>query len=206
MFASYNALVETVERWLARDDLTDDVGAFIWLAEVDLQRAIDFRMRDAIATGTTKDTQRWIELPRDYVEGELLRWTSDDSLPTIGIASHDRVDALQKSSSTTMRVGAVHGNRLYIGPTPGTADYELLYKAGVQHLGAQVPTNILLEQYPDALLYGALVHSAPFLGADERLQTWMPLYESAKEMTRASEESARYGPGALRMRTDVKVY
>ena len=209
-FNNYDELVKTVERWLARDDLTNDVKGFIHLAECDLQRTCRFRLGDKTATGTTVDGQGWIELPTDYAEGHWLDWTGDDTLPTLEIRSFDMMDSTQNElnqyNATVLRAGAVVGSRLYIGPIPGSVDYRLIYKAGVQHLGPDVPTNRILVLYPDALLFGALVASAPFLGDDARLATWTPLYQNAKEETIRAEERARYGPGALRMVPDRHVY
>ena len=209
-FTDYEALCDSIGNWLARDDLIEETKDWIWLTECDVQRTGKFRMRDEIAIGTTVNEQEWIDLPGDYSEGGLLRWTSDDNLPTVEVGSYDTVDKIQKdpnrrNAGTQMRVGFLHGSRLYIGPRPGELDYELFYKAGVQHLGSKVKTNLLLQQYPDCLLYWSLVQSAPFLGADERVQIWAGFYDNAKEETRMQEWRARSGHGALRMRPDVKV-
>ena len=209
-FTDYDDLCKTIAKWLARDDLAADIKDFVWLAEVDLQRSIKFRMQDEIASGETTTTEEYIELPADYAEGGFLRWTNDDTLPSIEVASYDVVDGIQKTPSRDQtrgqpRVGFLHGSRLYIGRIPGSIEYDIFYKAGVQHLSSKVRTNLLLQQYPDCLLYGALVTSAPFLGADERIQTWMSFYENAKEETRMQEWRARSGHGTLRMRPEVAV-
>jgi len=210
-FSDYSSLVTTVERWLARDDLTNDVQGFIWLAECDIQRRVNFRLRDAVATGTTIAGDSYITLPSDYVEAGYLNWTSDSTIPSMEVASYDITMGMTTGSLSytdpELRAGVVVGDKLYIGPAPTAAvTYRLFYKAGVSHLGADNKTNLILKEYPDCLLFGALVCAAGFLKDDERLNTWAPLYENAKRETAMSEERARTGHGALRMRPEVKVF
>lgn len=210
-FTDYEALCQTVERWLARDDLADDVRGFIWLAECDVQREVRVLFNDKIATGATIGGQEYISLPDDYAGGGLLRFTGDTSQSAIEVVSLNMLDDARIRGATyttpVLRVGSIIGSRIYIGPQPGGAlDYELIYKAGVQHLSEQVRTNRLLQLYPDCLLFGALVCSAPFLKDDTRLSTWVPLYTNAKDAARRAEEDTRLGFGPLRMRSDVVVY
>lgn len=210
-FSGYDSLKETVADWLARDDLEAQIEDFIWLAECDLQRQVKFRMLDKIALGTSVDGQNYLELPADYAEGGFLNWVSDRSLPSIEVVSYDITARHQKNPALTARtggdtaVGTLHGNRIHIGQAPGEISYELFYKSGVQHLGGANQTNYILQQYPDCLLFGALTVAAPFLGADERIQTWVGFYDNAKEETRMAEWRGRSGHGVLRMRPDVCV-
>lgn len=211
-FQDFDSLMVSIADWLGRDDLTARIKDFLWLAECDIQRTIKFRdPQDKIYAGATK-AEQWIDLPSDYAEGGLLRWTSDTTLPTLTVASIDVVDRLQRQAdqaleSTALRAGFVWGNRLYIGPTPGDGtEFELFYHAGVQHLGPKNPSNNILRESPDALLYGALATSAPYLVADERLGMWVELYTNAKEEARMAEWRARTGHGALHMRPDIRVY
>lgn len=209
-FVDYDNLVQGVADWLARDDLAGQIPDFIWLTECELQRDLSLRLNDATATGTAIAGQEYVELPEDYAEGFLLRWESD-TLPPVTVSSFDVVSRRQKgsesqsSSSATPRVGAFHKNRIYIGPTPGAQAYTLFYKAGTQHLGSSNQTNLLLREYPDALLYGSLMHSAPYLGADERALVWGQLFERAKEGARQQEWRSRTGHGPLRMQPDIEV-
>ena len=189
-FTDYDNLVEGVGDWLAREDLSERIPDFIWLTECELQRDLMLRLNDSIATGTSVANQEYIDLPADYAEGFFLRWESD-TLPPVRVASFDVVAGFQK--------------RIYLGPVPGAIAYTLFYKSGAQHLGPGNSTNILLQQYPDALLYGSLMHSAPYLGADERAMVWGQLFERAKESARQQEWRARSGHGPLRMQPDIGV-
>ncbi len=203
-FKDYDSLVDTVARWLARDDLAADIPDFIWLAECELQREVRFRLQDTTTTGTTVADQEYIEFPTDYVGGGLFRFDKDE-LPPIRVTSWSAVEAFKKNATGDTRVGVVHGTRLYVGPVPGAVAYTLFYKAGASHLSQSNPSNTILVEYPDALLYGALKHSAPFLGADERVALWNQLFTDAMRSAAQQEQRARTGHGPLHMRPDVGV-
>lgn len=209
-FTDYDNLLEVIGDWLARDDLAARIPDFVWLAESELQRDLNLRLNDAIATGTSLAGQDYIDLPEDYVEGFFLQW-DDRTLSPVTVSSFDVVARhqngyeAQSSASADPRVGAFHGNRVYIGPKPGNQSYKLYYKAGTQHLGPDNQTNQVLRDYPDALLYGSLMHSAPYLGADERTLVWSQLFERAKQQAKQQEWRARTGHGPLRMQPDIAV-
>lgn len=211
-FTGYTDLKASVADWLARDDLESQVVDFIWLAECDIQRAVKFRLADKIQSAKSVPGQDYIELPEDYSEGGFLRWTGSTTMPSLEVASYDVTARHQNQPTSTSStggdtiVGTLHGNRLYLGQGPGEIAYEFYYKAGVQHLSAKTNSNYLLKEYPDCLLFGALVVASPYLGADERIQTWATMYTNAKEETRMAEWRARSGHGVLRMRPDVRIY
>ena len=209
-FVDYDNFVKAVGDWLARDYLSEEIPDWIWITECELQRDLNLRLNDAILTGTAVADQEYLDLPDDFAEGFYLRWESD-TLPPVTVSSFDKLDAIQKgretsgTQNTRTRHGTFHNNRIYLGPVPGALDYTLFYKSGAQHLGPANQTNIILQQYPDALLYGTLMHSAPYLGSDERALVWGQLYARAKASARQQEWRARTGHGPLRMQPDIEV-
>ena len=58
----------------------------------------------------------------------------------------------------------------------------------------------MLEYFPDAYLYGSLIHSAPYLKDDARLQVWAALYQSAIDAINMSGEKAKFGGSGRRMK------
>ena len=209
-FSDYNGLCTAISDELARSDILTAIKDKIWLAECDIQNNIRMRMRDGFWQSQTTSNEQYITFPDDYAEGGFLRWTSDLTLPPIEIVSYAKMDQIQKDptlslDTTRVRVGTVHGNRLYIGPVPGVVEFDLFYKAGVQHLGAAVKTNYLLANYPDTVFYGALHHLASYTGDDGKIQTWGPFYERAYNTCEKAEWRGRTGDGILRMRPDVQV-
>jgi hypothetical protein len=104
-------------------------------------------------------------------------------------------------------IGATHvGDRLYLTPiSSGADDYTLFYYGTPTPLGKDNATNSMLKRAPDALLYGALLHSAPYVGDDPRLQTWLLMFARAKASYKKLEFRARTGGGPLAVRPDFSV-
>lgn len=59
-------------------------------------------------------------------------------------------------------------------------------------------TNNVLATYPGIYIYGSLVHAAPFLNDDDRLQTWAGLYGEGVTMANREHERARTAGSPLR--------
>ncbi len=207
-FLSYDELVETIGSFLARDDLEQEVKEFIWLCECDVQRRMRFPVTDAIHEGTAIAGDAFIQLPADYLEGVRLHWTGDDNLPTLELASRDIVFSAQAATgnSPTPSLGAVFGDRLYIGPAPGATAYTLYYKRGTVHLGTNMPTNVILREHPDTLLHGSLLLAGVFLKDPERIATEQPLYAEAVRTSRIAVDRGKWGPGVLRMKPSVTTF
>lgn len=209
-FLSYDELIETIGvEWLARDDLDANIKDFIWLTECDAQRRLRLPETDAIFSGTSISGQDYIVLPDDYTSGVRINWTGDTVLPTLELATRDIVFKAQQQIATNVPVpgvGDVFGNRLYIGPGPGSTEFDLFYKRGTVHLGQNMQTNRLLREYPDVLLHGSLLEAGLFLKDPERAMAHAPLYQEAIRMAKITEDKYKWGPGVLRMKPSVTVF
>jgi hypothetical protein len=49
-----------------------------------------------------------------------------------------------------------------------------------------------LDNHPDAYLYGTLMHSAPYLQADERIGVWAGKYQQVINQITTSDENAKF--------------
>jgi hypothetical protein len=75
------------------------------------------------------------------------------------------------------RYYTIAGSKFYFSPAPDTGyQARLRYRSRLSKL-AEVGTNWLLEEHPDAYLYGALAQTAPFLKDDERLPMWLARFD-----------------------------
>ena len=82
-----------------------------------------------------------------------------------------------------------------------TYNASLVYYARVPTLSVSNTTNWLLTEAPDVYLYGALVHSAPYLKDDARIQVWEALLAQGINNLNTSSADAKYGGSGLVMRT-----
>jgi hypothetical protein len=86
-------------------------------------------------------------------------------------------------------------------PTPDTTyTVEMVYYSKIVPLDNINTSNWLLTYFPDAYLYGTLMHSAPYLGEDARMQVWSALYEKAIDGINADSDKAKFGGSGHRIK------
>ena len=129
--------------------------------------------------------------------------TSGDTKPLELISQGELLDRKRKSLNTSGSPSyyALTAGELEIYPVPdGTYNVELYYISRIPSLSDSNASNWLLDQYQDAYLYGALVHSAPYLKDDARATVWAALYQSAIDAINTESEKSKYGGSGRRMK------
>jgi hypothetical protein len=206
-FDTYEKLVELVASFLGRNDLNERIPDFIRLVEVDLSRSMNLRAQEEILTGNLVKDQDYLNMPDDLQVPRHFRIDSDP-IRNVEIVSMDKFTSIKQAFSANKwpQGATMVGDRLYFSPTPGTDDpFTLFYLGRLKPLSSSNSTNRILKDAPDALLYGALMHSAPYIGDDERIALWGTYYTQAKATYKQFEWRARTGGGPLRVRPDVSV-
>ena len=198
---TYAELKTSITDFLNRDDLDTIAPTFISLAEADIQRKIRHWRQEKRSTAEI-DTQ-YSAIPADFLEIIRFHITSGDTKPLELISQAELLDrkriALNTSGSPSYY--ALTGGEIEVYPVPdGTYTSELYYYARVPALSDSETTNWLLEYFPDVYLYGALMHSAPYLKDDARIQVWAALYQQAIDAINASSEKAKFGGSGRRMK------
>lgn len=198
---TYDELKTAIADFLNRDDLTAVIPTFISLAEADMQRRVRHWRMEKRSTAEL-DTQ-YSAIPADFVEVIRVYVTSGDTKPLELISQAELLDRKAKSLNTsgTPAYYAFTAGEIEIYPAPdGTYDVELYYIASIPALSDSSTANWLLERYPDAYLYGALVHAAPYLNDDARIQVFAALYQSAIDAINAESERSKFGGSGRRMK------
>lgn len=199
--ANYSQLKTAVADFLNRDDLTSVVPTFIALAEADMQRKVRHWRMETRSTAQL-DTQ-FSAIPSDWVETIRFYLTTGETSRLELISQAEMIDRKEADSNVTGRpyYYAMTGSQFELYPVPdGTYAGELLYYAKIPALSDSATTNWLLTNAPDAYLYGALIHSAPYLKDDARIQIWAGLYQSAIDGLNTSSNDARHSGTGLRMK------
>ena len=80
-----------------------------------------------------------------------------------------------------------------------TTDFELLYYQKIPSLISNADNWLLLDS-PDVYLYGALLHSAPYLAEDERVAIWAQMYSASVARLNEASELARYSGSGLKLK------
>jgi len=198
---TYAELKSSIADFLNRDDLTSVIPDFITLAEADMNRNVRHWRQEA-RTSQTIDAQ-YEDLPNDFLEVVRYQVTSNDTNSLELISQGEMLERRERNLNTTGRPQyyAITAGQAEFYPTPdGAYTAELYYMQRITALSDSNTSNWVLQYYPDAYLYGALVHSAPYLSEDARSQTWAALYQNAVNAINMESEKAKFGGSGRRMK------
>jgi hypothetical protein len=193
--ATFQGLCNKIADTLNRQDLTAVIPDFVVLATSRIQRDMS-RVRHPYMIGRAQATviDNYVPLPNDFVS--IYQIMFQDTTQSFVYISPDQskdilargwnnissplTDAVYNDTGVTTYYTII-GNRIRIFPSPGQTNpdqLDLWYYQRLNPLNNTTTTNWVLSRYPDLYLYGALVHSAPYLKADERIQVWDSAYQT----------------------------
>ena len=188
--SNYTELQASVADFLNRSDLTSVIPDFFTLSEADFNRSI--RVREmSVRTRGPIDGQ-YVKLPPDFLEMRNIELLTDPVTP-LAYKNLQNLDIHRAADSTGRPLYySIMQNNIEFAPVPD-ADYtvEIVYYQKVPALAVN-STNWLLDNHPDAYLYGSLMHSAPYLHADERVGLWAGKYQQIIQQIKTSDENAKF--------------
>lgn len=197
---TYQGLCTSIADFLNRQDLTTGIPNFVQLATTRIQRDMARLKHPYMMTRSEASVvQNYVPLPNDFVA--MYQLMDQDTSQVIDYLSPDQTKQIMSQGfipqtqndypytlpyvvTTTAGVPIYYtilGNRLRIIPTPGTSaptTLDMWYYNRLTPLNTTNPQNWVLTRYPDLYLYGSLVHSAPYLKADERVALWEGAYQT----------------------------
>ena len=188
--ANYTDLKASVADFLNRSDLTSVIPDFITMAEAELNRTL--RVREmSVRTQAPIDSQ-YVKLPDDFLGMRNIDLLTDPVTP-MTYKNLQNLDIHRASDATGKPIYySIMQNNIEFAPVPdGDYTIEIVYYQKVPSLSAN-STNWLLTDHPDAYLYGSLMHSAPYLQADERIGVWAGKYQQVIQQITTSDEKAKF--------------
>lgn len=198
---TYAQLQSRVADFLNRQDLASVIPTFITLAEADINRRVRHYKMVQRRTSTIPAGQYRISQPTDWLEAINLQASGAEGPYRLRYLSHADIDAerLANASGAPSYYSLV-GEEIEVCPTPtATTAVEQIYYGKTASLSDVLASNWILASHPDAYLYGALLHSAPYLDEDPRVAVWNAGYERAiAGMNDTSEKSMTSGGVLLR--------
>jgi len=200
---NYTNLQTTIADFLNRDDLTSVIPTFIQLTEAQLNRDIRHHNMEARTSGQQTGGDQYMQVPSDWLETIRLHLTGSgtSALTLMSRAAIADIRAKNENVSTVLPYYYCHSDgqfELYPTPTEDT-DFELLYYQKIPDLATN-STNWLLTDAPDVYLYGALLHSAPYLAEDARVAVWAQMYSAAVQNVNSASEKARYSGSGMTLK------
>lgn len=201
MITDYATLKAAIADFLNRDDLASSVSSFVSLGEASIARDLRHWRQERRVTGTINNATE--ALPSDFLEAVDVRLPDGDQLELLSSDLFARRQARDATPGTPRCYRYTAGQiEFWPPPEPAGRPFILRYYARIPALSDAEPTNWLLTQYPDVHLYAALIHTAPYLKDDARVQVWASLYAAAvKNLNRDSKKATSSGsPLAMRTR------
>ena len=199
---NYTGLKASIADFLNRDDLTSVIPDFVALAEAQINRDVRHWRMDARSSGQQDPADEYMQIPADWVETIRLHLTGTGT-SVVNLVSRDAMAdkrAAQENASGTPRMYTHANGQFQLFPTPdATTDFELLYYQKIPSLITNTDNWLLLEA-PDVYLYGALLHSAPYLAEDARLAVWAQLYSAAVQRLNQTSEDAMFSGSGLTLK------
>lgn len=195
---TYAELQAAIADTLNRDDLTSAITNFISLAEEKLGQDVDHPKREKRATAAVDG--QYSALPSDFYSPIRVHEEGGSELRLM--SAHDMVKKRSiNTDSGSPLFYCLTGNEMEVYPTPSAStNIEMAYVASIPALSDSNTTNWLLTAAPSAYLYGSLLHSAPYLVEDQRLQVWGAMYDSAIVSLNLQGHRAKWGGTGLVMR------
>ena len=198
---NYSELQTVIADFLDRDDQTTRITTFIDLAEANMNRLIrHWRMERRVTA--TMDKQ-YTALPNDFLE--MIRLMTTGATPRrLELVGQGQLLELRENNKDLQKQPlnyAITDGTIEVFPIPDTTyTAEMVYYSEIDALTTSNTSNWVLQYHPDAYLYGALIHSAPFLGEDARMQTWAALFQSAIDAINMDNDKAKSGGSGRRIK------
>ena len=205
--STFSELKTAAANWLHRDGLTSRIPEFITLAESRIHygskdpqfpseplRIRNMQQRDS---GTVSSGS--ITIPTGYLETIRLTITVGGKnkalayMPVVESAYYETETS--EASFFTVVNGAIK-----VGGSGGGTGYVHDYYKALDALSDAAPTNWLITNAPNAYLYGTLIEAMPFIGRDERLNTWYRMFAAAINGLNSQDKRDSYARGALQVR------
>ena len=202
---TYTELKAAVADWLNRTDLTAVIPDFISLAEAEMKR----RLRRTTESTTIYISTGNMDGPTDMAEAIALRLSTGQgySDTPLRLCTPEMLwERRARNGGTTGRPTdfAFYDGQLQFAPEPDQSyDGILLYYQQLTPLSGSVATNDVLEEAPDAYLFGALLQAAPYVEHDERIGVWQMKFDNAVEQLNEMRARESYGAGPKEMRLPV---
>lgn len=200
-YTNYSDLQASVAGYLGRSDLTTQIPDFIRFAELRLGRELRTRQMLNSATAPTIANDARTALPTDFLEIRDLFIQGNPRRPLTYLSPSAFSREARADSIGLPVFYTILASEFKYAPIPDTVyTLEILYYAKPTFLSTANTSNVFLANYPDALLYGALIEAEPYLINDARSQLWATLYDRAIKNISDADQSGDYSGVPLQMK------
>lgn len=197
--STYDELKTAVASWLHRNDLTSQIPDFITLAESRINRKLAILLQETEATLTATVSSRAMAVPTRFASPLGLWLTTYQPRQELGYMLPTQLPVTTDNGQSEYYT--VNGTNIET-ENPADQAYTYTLRYFINFAIATTSTNLLLTNYPDIYLYGALLETAPYLRDNNALPMWQNRFDLA--VKEATSESARTKSRAP-LRTDLAI-
>jgi hypothetical protein len=170
---------------------------FVALCEADLNSRLRLSIMEDRATATI--SSEYAALPTGFLELRGIQLNTNP-VASLSYMSPQDMDRIYGGTTGVPLFYAIVGNEFQFAPVPSSSyTAEIDYYVALDAL-ASASTNAVLTKAPDLYLYGSLLHSAPYIQNDKRVEIWSALYEKAIKRIQIEDKVKIYSGNALVMR------
>lgn len=173
-FDTYDALIDAINDWLDRSDLTGVAPQLIALCEARLRRELQPLMSETSATVAV--TSGIGVFPADC---DIIRLVEFDGggLDQVNPV-HGRQFPASEFDETSPRAYSLEANRVNVWPQTDCT-LTVFYRPKLAALTSANSSNDLLAQHPDVYFYGALLFANGYVANDVRAALFKSLWDEA---------------------------
>lgn len=194
----YSTLVTELDGktgYLHRSDVTARIPTWIGLAESDMQ--VRCKLLEFEVTAPVVVTAGAGSLPSDLVAMRSIYWDGNPKQPLAYVAP-DRFDLLRNASGDP-RYYTLVGTQLRVAPSASGNAY-LTYNARFTGISSTMGTNSIINNFPDAYLFGTLYQAALWEENDEKAAKNKGLFDQAVARIQTNNTDRKWAGSSLQVR------
>ena len=195
---TYDSLTQSVLQYLERSDpaVVAFIPTAITLAEFEIAQNIKTLGQMEVADATMSIGNPVIAKPARWRKTVSMTVTTPTGKQPVYLRKLEYLNNYWPdvtATDTPLFYADYDADHWFIAPTPSAAfPFEALCYTRLQPLDSSNQTNWLTQNAPNAMLFGTLKQTAPFLKDDARLAVWSGLFDAALAALK-TEDQLRIG-------------
>jgi hypothetical protein len=195
---TYNSLTDLVLQYLERSDpaVVAFIPTAISLAEFEIAQDIKTLGQMEVVTANMEIGNPVIQKPARWRKTVSMTLTTPTGKQPVLLRKLEYLNnywPVVATTGTPLFYADYDYDNWFVAPTPSAAyAFEALCYTRLQPLDSATQTNWLTQNAPNAMLFGTLKQTAPFLKDDVRLALWSGLFDAAMAALK-TEDQLRIG-------------
>lgn len=195
---TYDSLTTLILQYLERSDpaVVAFIPTAITMAEFEIAQNIKTLGQLEVVDSTMSIGNAVIQKPARWRKTVSMTVTTPNGKQPVFLRKLEYLNSywpIVSATGTPLYYADYDFDNWFIAPTPDSAyQFEALCYTRLQPLDSSNQTNWLTQNAPNAMLFGTLKQTAPFLKDDARLAVWSGLFDAAMVALK-TEDQLRIG-------------